>query len=236
MAKSHSHDHEGHNHDHPHEPHHGYEGHSHGSGHGHTHGMVDPSIVRSREGVKAVSRSFAVLFATALLQLAVFSIGNSVALLSDLIHNVGDAMTAIPLGLAFFFKSKKGERYAGYCVVFLILASACVALYEVIERFVHPQTPTHLFAIFVAGLIGVLGNEWAAVIRTRAGKRLDSPALIADGKHAHIDGLVSMGVVIGVIFVALGFPIADPIVGLFITVLILRVTWQSWLTIKNSEK
>ena len=210
-------------------------GHSTKHGHGHSHGMVDPSIVRSKEGVKAVSLAFLVLFLTALIQLAVFSVGNSVALLSDLIHNTGDALTAIPLGLAFFYKSRKGEKLAGYFVVLLILISACVALYVVIERFINPQTPTHLLAIFIAGVIGVAGNELAAVIRTRAGKKLDSPALIADGKHAHVDGLVSMGVVIGVIFVALGFPLADPFVGLFITLLILRVTWQSWLTIRESQ-
>lgn len=218
---------------------HSHEEHEHGHstkhGHGHSHGMVDPSIVRSKEGVKAVSLAFLVLFLTALIQLAVFSVGNSVALLSDLIHNTGDALTAIPLGLAFFYKSRKGEKLAGYFVVLLILISACVALYVVIERFINPQTPTHLLAIFIAGVIGVAGNELAAVIRTRAGKKLDSPALIADGKHAHVDGLVSMGVVIGVIFVALGFPLADPFVGLFITLLILRVTWQSWLTIRESQ-
>ncbi len=222
-------------HDHKEEHNHEHEGHSHAKEHGHSHGMVDPSIIRSKEGVKAVSLSFAILLATALVQFAVFSLGNSVALLSDLIHNTGDALTAIPLGLAFFYKSKRGERWGGYFVVFLILVSAIVVLYEVINRFIHPQTPTHLFAIFLAGIIGVIGNEWAAVIRTRAGKRLDSPALIADGKHAHVDGLVSMGVVASTIFVALGFPIADPLVGLLITILIMRVTWQSWQTIRASE-
>lgn len=209
--------------------------HTNDHGHGHSHGLVDPSIVRSRQGVKAVSFSFLVLILTSLFQLFIYGYGNSVALLADLIHNGGDALTAIPLGLAFFFRSKKGEQLAGYFVVLLIFISSCVALYQVIERFINPQTPSHLGAVLIAGIVGVIGNELAAVIRWRAGKKLDSPALIADGNHARTDGLVSLGVVISTIFVALGFPIADPIVGLLITVLILRITWQSWFTIKNSR-
>ena len=223
----HTHKHTDHD-DHHHE-------HTHVGGHGHSHGLVDPSIVRSRAGVKAVSLSFFILFVTAALQAGVYLSSHSVALLADLIHNLGDALTAIPLGLAFFLRSKKGELYAGYFVVLLIFVSACVALYEVISRFIHPQTPTHLWAIFFAGLIGFAGNELAAVIRYRAGKKLDSPALIADGNHARVDGLVSLGVVAGVIGVALGFPMADPIVGLLITVLILRITWQSWITIRQAK-
>ncbi len=200
--------------------------------HGHSHGLVDASIVRSKAGVKAVSLSFLVLFITAAIQAAVYLSGHSVALLADLIHNLGDALTAIPLGLAFFLRSKKGEFWAGYFVVVLIFISAVVALFEVIDRFLHPQTPTHLLAVFVAGLIGFAGNEIAAIIRYRAGKRLNSPALIADGNHARVDGLVSLGVVVGTIGVALGFPVADPLIGLAITLLILRITWQSWQTIK----
>ena len=230
MSKTSTHEHHVHGHNHGHAHHHEH----HSEGHGHSHGMVDPSIVRSKAGVKAVSLSFLVLFLTAAIQLVVFSFGNSVALLSDLIHNTGDALTAIPLGLAFFFRSKKGEKWAGYFVVFLIFVSACVALYEVIQRFIHLQTLSHLWLILAAGVIGFLGNELAAIIRTRAGKKLDSPALIADGKHAHVDGLVSLGVVVSTIFVALGFTAADPLVGLFITLLILRITWQSWKTIKVS--
>ena len=221
-----------HSDEHPHPTHehaeHSHAHHEHGEGHGHSHGLVDPSIVRSQAGVKAVSLSFLVLFVTAALQAIVYFSSHSVALLADLIHNMGDALTAIPLGLAFFLRSKKGERWA------LIFISACVALYEVINRFIHPQTPTHLLAIFAAGVIGFLGNEIAAVIRYRAGKKLDSPALIADGNHARADGIVSLGVVIGTIGIALGFPLADPLVGLVITLMILRITWQSWQTIKSA--
>ncbi len=221
--KSHPHDHYDHDH-----------GHNHDGSHGHTHGLVDESIVRSKEGVRAVSLSFAVLFAASMVQLFVFSFSGSVALLTDLIHNGGDSLTAIPLGLAFFLRSKKGERWAGYTVVLFIFISAMVALFEVIDKFIHPSTPTHLWAILIAGVVGVVGNELAAVIRWRAGKHLDSPALIADGNHARADGIVSAGVILSSILIFVGFPIADPIIGLLITAMILHATWESWRTIKNS--
>ena len=214
--------------------HHHHHEHSHGE-HGHTHGLVDPSIVRSKAGVRAVSLSFAVLLIASLIQFALFRLSHSVALLTDVIHNAGDAMTAVPLGLAFFLGSKKGERWAGYCVVLVIFTSALVALWQVIEKFIHPHTPTHLWGLFLAGVIGVVGNETAAVIRWRAGKRLDSPALIADGNHAKADGLVSAGIILSTILIAIGLPIADPIIGLVITGLIFRSTWQSWQTIRSSS-
>lgn len=217
---------------HLHGSHHDHDNHQ---GHGHSHGLVDPSIVRSKAGVKAVSLSFAVLIITALIQLVAYGKGNSVALLTDLIHNAGDAMTAIPLGIAFFLRNKKAERWSGYFVVLLILVSALIALYAVIDRFINPYTPTNLWTIFIAGLIGFAGNELAAIIRTRAGKKLNSPALIADGKHAHTDGLVSLGVIVSVIFIALGLPIIDPIVGLIVSLMIIRITWQSWQTIRAAE-
>src|SRR5665213_392810 len=180
--------------------HHNKHGHSH-SEHGHTHGLVDPSIVRSKQGVKAVSISFLVLLTTSLVQVYLFTSSHSIALLADTIHNAGDALTAIPLGLAFFFQSKKGERWSGYFIVFLIFLSACITLYQVINRFIHPHTPTHLWAILIAGIAGVIGNEVAAIIRWRAGKRLDSVALIADGNHARVDGLVSFGVIASTILI-----------------------------------
>jgi cation diffusion facilitator family transporter len=232
MLSDHS-DHSDHEHHHNHDEHHHDHGHSHE--HGHTHGLVDPSIIRSKAGVKAVSLSLAVLLITSLLQFGLYRLSGSVALLSDLIHNGGDSLTAIPLGLAFFLQSKKGERWAGYSVVLVILLSALLALYEVIGKFLHPSTPTHLWALFAAGVVGVIGNEIAAVIRWQAGKRLDSPALIADGTHARADGIVSAGVIVSTMLIALGFPIADPIIGLVIVGLILRSTWQSWNTIRNSH-
>jgi cation diffusion facilitator family transporter len=213
-----------HNHSHDHHGHHG---------HSHSHGLVDPSIVRSKAGVKTVSISFGVLLITALVQLWIFTTSHSVALLADTIHNAGDALTAIPLGLAFFFRSKKGEQLSGYFIVALIFSSAIITIYQVINRFIHPHTPTHLLAILFAGIIGVLGNEIAAVIRWRAGKRLDSAALVADGNHARTDGIVSAGVIVSTILIGIGLPIADPLIGLAISALILQSSWQSWQTIKQ---
>lgn len=199
----------------------------------HSHGLVDPSIIRSRAGVKAVSLSLAVLLFTSLVQLAVFLVSGSVALLTDVIHNGGDALTAIPLGIAFILRSRRGERLAGYCIVGVILASALLALIEVVDRLIHPQTPTHVWALFIAGIVGVAGNEIAAIIRWRAGRRLESPALIADGNHARADGYVSAGIIISAVFIAIGMPIADPVIGLAITALIFHATWESWVTIRR---
>ncbi len=232
MSRSHAH---AHHDEHEHHHKHNTQPHDHEHGHEHSHGLVDESIIRSKEGVQAVSLSLLVLLVTSLLQFWMFTFSGSVALLSDLIHNAGDSLTAIPLGLAFYLQSKKGEYWAGYAVVFVILVSAAIALYEVINKFIHPSTPHHLFALLAAGIIGVMGNEIAAVIRWRAGKHLDSAALIADGTHARTDGIVSAGVIVSTIFIALGFPVADPIIGLIIVVLILRATWQSWQTIRKAK-
>ncbi len=201
--------------------------------HDHSHGLVDPSILRSRAGVKAVSLSLAVLLAASVVQFVVYLLSGSVALLTDVIHNGGDAMTAIPLGIAFLMRSARGERWAGYCVVAVVLASALLALIQVIERFLHPQTPTHLWALLVAGIVGVVANEIAAMIRWRAGRRLGSPALIADGNHARADGYVSAGIIVSTALIAIGVPIADPIIGLIITGLIFHTTWKSWETIRR---
>lgn len=210
-------------------------GHAHDDGHGHSHGLIDPSVVRSREGVKAVSISLAVLGITAGAQVAIFTLSGSVALLADLIHNVGDALTAVPLGIAFFLRSVRGEKLAGLAVVLVIFASACVALYETVQRLIHPQHLSHLWVLAAAGVIGFVGNEIAAQVRLRAGKRLSSPALIADGNHARVDGLVSLGVVASAIVVSLGAQIGDPIVGLAITLVILRITWQSYRTVTTTD-
>ena len=206
--------------------------HDHSDTHGHSHGPVDPSIVRSREGVKAVSISLGILLATTVIQFGVFLATNSVALLADLIHNFGDAMTALPLGIAFFLRSARGEKLAGYFVVATIFVSACVALWQTIERLIDPQPLSHLIALAAAGVVGFVGNEIAAQIRLRAGRSLDSPALVADGYHARTDGFVSLGVVGSAIIVALGLNIGDPLIGLVITLVILRITVQSWRTIR----
>ena len=203
-----------------------------GHEHGHAHGFVDPSIVRSRAGVKAVLISLALLGAAAAVQGVIFVLSGSVALFADLIHNAGDALTAIPVGAAFLLHSERAERWAGYAVVLAIFVSACVALFETIQRLIHPEELSHLWALAGAGLIGFLGNELAARVRLHAGERLSSPALVADGKHARVDGFVSLGVIVSAALVALGWEVGDPIVGLLITIVILRVTWDAWRTIR----
>lgn len=131
----------------------------HHGGHGHSHGRIDPSIVRSHAGVRAVAISLAILGVTAALQALVFVLSGSVALLADLIHNAGDTLTALPLGAAFLLRSERGERWSGYAVVLAIFVSALVAGYEAIDRLIHPQTLSYLGAIAVAGLLGFVGNE-----------------------------------------------------------------------------
>jgi cation diffusion facilitator family transporter len=177
--------------------------------------------------------SLAVLTLAAAIQVAIFVLSGSVALLADLIHNFGDALTAVPLGIAFLLRSARGERWAGYFVVLVIFVSACVALYETILRLIHPEGLSHLWALAGAGAVGFIGNEIAALVRLRAGHRLNSPALVADGYHARTDGFVSLGVVASAGLVALGVEIADPLIGLAITLVILRITWQSWETVRH---
>jgi cation diffusion facilitator family transporter len=210
---------------------HGHEHHHEHGDHGHSHGLVHASIKRSRAGLRAVSLSLVVLLVTALLQTAVFVATSSIALLADLIHNFGDALTAVPLGAAFLLRSFRAEKVAGYFVVVAIFISACVAAIESVNRLIHPQDIDHLVALALAGLVGFAGNEIAARIRLRAGRSLNSPALVADGNHARTDGFVSLAVVASAIVVALGFQAADPIIGLTITVVILRITWQSFRTV-----
>jgi cation diffusion facilitator family transporter len=221
-------------HDHSHAVNHQHD-HDHHGDHGHSHGLVDRSIVRSRDGVKTVSISLAVLTVAAGIQTVIFVATGSVALLADLIHNFGDGLTAVPLGIAFFLRSGRGEKLGGLGVVLAIFVSAMVALYETINRLVHPQHLTHLWVLAGAGVVGFVGNEIAARIRLRGGKRLTSPALTADGNHARIDAFVSLGVVASAVVVGLGAPLADPIIGLVITLVILKITWDSWQTIYGTH-
>jgi len=207
--------------------------HGHSDERGHPHGLIDDSIKRSREGIRAVSRSLGVLGLAALAQTAVYAASGSIALLADLIHNFGDALTAIPLGIAFALRSTLAERRAALAVVAAIFISACVAGVEAIRRLLHPSAPGHLLALAIAGAIGYGANLLAARIRLNAGRRLDSAALIADGNHARADAYVSLAVIASAVAVALGAPIADPLIGLAITLVILRITWQSWETIRH---
>jgi cation diffusion facilitator family transporter len=203
--------------------------------HAHTHGLVPDAVKRSREGLRAVGWSLAILGVTAAIQAAIYVATDSIALLADLIHNAGDALTALPLGAAFLLRSQRVERGAGLAVVAAILASALTAIALAIERIVSPLAPEHLLALGIAGGAGVLGNALAARVRTRAGRRLDSPALVADGQHARSDALVSVGVIASSVAVEAGAKIADPIIGLLIAALILRITWESWRTVTRGR-
>ena len=203
--------------------------------HAHGHGRVDPSLRRSREGLRAVGLALLVLGATAALQALVFAASGSVALLADLIHNAGDAATAFPLAAAFLLRSGQAERWAGIAVVLAIFVSACVAGYEAVMRLIDPQAPDQLGALVLAGILGFGGNWLAAVIRSRAGRRIDSAALVADGEHARADALVSLGVVASAGAVAAGVEVADPLIGLAICALIVRISWNSWQTVSASS-
>ncbi len=216
---------------------HGDHGHHHGPG-GHSHGGVSASILGSQEALRTLWRSLIILGATAALQIVVVVLSGSIALLADTVHNVGDALTALPLAAAFLLSRRpptrrltygygRTEDLAGLAVLAIILFSAIFAGYEAIQRLLHPQTPGFLLAVAGAGLIGFIGNEWVAIYRIRSGRRIGSAALVADGYHARIDGFTSLAVVAGAIGVALGFPLADPIVGLVISVVILRIVWSS---------
>ena len=209
--------------------------HTHGHGHDHSHGLLDESIKRSREGLRAVGLALLILTLTAIAQTVIYVASGSIALLADLIHNAGDAATAIPLGIAFALRSARAERWAGLAVVAAIFISACVAGYEAIVRLIDPRDVEHLGALAAAGVVGFAGNWIAATVRTRAGRRLDSPALVADGAHARADAYVSLAVVASAAVVALGFEMADPLIGLAITLVILRITWQSWQTVRGGH-
>jgi cation diffusion facilitator family transporter len=213
--------------------HHGVHGHAdEDHGHGHSHGLVDESVKRSQDGIRAVAISLVVLALTAAAQLVVFALSGSVALLADLIHNAGDAATALPLGIAFALRSRSAERKAGLFVVLAIFVSACVAGYEAVDRLIDPQRVDHLWALAAAGAIGFAGNWLAAQVRSRAGRRLDSAALIADGAHARADAYVSLAVIASAAVLALGLDVADPLIGLAITLVILRITRESWQTVR----
>lgn len=219
-----------------HHSHHG-DDHAHGA-HAHTHGVIDPTIATTGRGIWAIKWSFVILAATAAMQFVVVALSGSVALLADTIHNVADAATAIPLWIAFLLARRKptarftygygrGEDLAGIAIVLIILSSAIVAGYQAIDRLLNPQAVEYLGWVAAAGVIGFLGNEAVALFRIKVGRQINSVALIADGYHARTDGLTSLAVVLGAIGVWMGFPLADPLIGLLITLAILGIVWQS---------
>jgi cation diffusion facilitator family transporter len=195
---------------------------------------VDSALEASTEGIRAVKISLVALGVTAIAQLIVVLITGSVALLADTIHNFSDALTAMPLWIAFVLSRRaanrrytygygRAEDLAGVFIVVMIALSSMLAAYESIRRLIDPQPITHAWVVVAAGLIGFAGNELVAVYRIRVGTKIGSAALVADGLHARTDGFTSLAVVIGAIGVMAGFPLADPIVGLLITVAILAV-------------
>jgi cation diffusion facilitator family transporter len=247
-------------HDHPHGDRAGH-GHAHGD-HGHLHGhdrdhdhpkglrgaikeifaphshdvadSVDNALESSAAGIRAVKISLLVLGLTAVAQIVIVIISGSIALAADTIHNFSDALTAVPLWIAFALSTKAATRrytygfgrvedLAGLFVVAMITLSAIIAGYEAIMRLIHPQPIEHVAWVAVAGLLGFIGNELVALYRIRVGRRIGSAALVADGLHARTDGFTSLAVLVGAGGVALGFPLADPIIGLVITVAILAV-------------
>lgn len=205
---------------------------------GHSHGVVDPSLTTSERGLWAIKLSFMGLMITASIQVFVVIFSGSVALLADTIHNFADAATAIPLAIAFMFARKmpnnrfafgygRVEDLAGVTIVLVILASAIFAGYESLLRLFHPQAVSELWAVALASIIGFAGNEAVAIFRIRVGREINSAALVADGYHARIDGWTSLAVLAGVIGIWLGYPLADPIVGLLITAVIFGIVIQS---------
>ncbi|QHF24572.1 cation diffusion facilitator family transporter [Rathayibacter sp. VKM Ac-2804] len=242
---SHPHDHDhDHAHDHPHDHEHG---HPHGGLRGflydlfvpHTHDAadsIDDALEASTAGVRALKISLLVLLATTVLQAALVALTGSVALLADTIHNFADALTAVPLWIAFVlgrraatrrytFGFGRAEDLAGMVIVLVVALSAVVAGWEAVARLLDPRPIENPWLLVAAGLIGFAGNELVAIYRIRVGRRIGSAALVADGVHARLDGFTSLSVVLGAIGVMLGFPLADPIIGLLIAASILVLLW-----------
>lgn len=256
------HDHEHGDHDHPHEHEHehgehehSHDGHDHGHSHssnpviawlqhlfmphshGHQQAALDPNLATDR-GMWALKVSLVGLLITATFQVVIVAISGSVALMADTIHNFSDALTAIPLGLAFWLSRRarnrrytygygRAEDIAGVIIVVMIAFSAGVAIYQSILKIIDPQPLSNLGWVAAAAIIGFFGNELVAVFRIRIGKEIGSAALIADGYHARTDGFTSLAVLAGAIGVWLGYPLFDPIVGLGIGIAILGIVWKT---------
>jgi cation diffusion facilitator family transporter len=210
--------------------------------HGHSHAFVDASIASTDRGLWALKWSFIGLMVTAVLQVVVVVISGSVALLADTIHNFADAATAIPLGIAFLLARRRSSRrftyglgrvedFAGLIIVATIAASAIVAAWQAMQRLLHPQPLEMLWAVMAASIVGFIGNEAVAIFRIRIGRQIGSAALVADGYHARVDGWTSLAVLFGAIGVWAGYPLADPIVGLLISVAIFVLVYQAARTV-----
>jgi cation diffusion facilitator family transporter len=202
------------------------------------HGTVDPLILNTEKGKKAIKTSFAGLVVIAAVQVVIVYVSGSSALLADTFHNFSDAVTTLPLWIAFSIANRepnrrftygygRAEDVAGLAIVFLILISALFAAYTAIGLFLDPRTISYVGIVAIAGIVGFAGNEMIAQYRIKIGKEIGSASLIADGYHARTDGLTSLAVLLGAVGVWLGFPLADPIAAVFITLAILNVAWKS---------
>ena len=236
----HDHDHDhGHGHDHAHQHPAGFKGFLYGLFVPHSHDAadsIDDALEASTEGVRALKISLFVLLATTVLQAIIVGVSGSVALLADTVHNFSDALTAVPLWVAFVLGRRvasrrytygygRAEDLAGLFIIAVVALSAVVAAWQSIDRLFHPHPLENLGWVIVAGVIGFIGNEAVAIYRIRVGQRIGSAALVADGVHARIDGFTSLAVVVGALGVMLGFPLADPIVGLLISAAIIVLLW-----------
>jgi cation diffusion facilitator family transporter len=251
VSRTHEHDHAAHPHEHEHDHAHAHE---HAHEHAHPTGLrgflhdlfvphshdaadsIDDALEASHEGVRALKISLFALLLTTLLQFAVVLVSGSVALLADTIHNFADALTAVPLWVAFVLGRRlasrrftygygRAEDLAGLFIIAVVAISAVVAAWQSVSRFIHPQPLHNLWWVVAAGLIGFAGNEAVAIYRIRVGQKIGSAALVADGVHARIDGFTSLAVVVGAAGAMLGFPLADPIVGLLISAAIIVLLW-----------
>ena len=250
-TQPHIHDHP-HDHDHPHEPSHDQEhDHVHRGGirgwfshllmpHSHDHSELasDRAFAENQAGIRTVWLALAALTITSVLQLSIVFASGSVALLADTAHNIGDGLNSIPLLIAFYVAKRlatrkytygygRAEDIAGIFIVLSILVSAGIVFWESFQRLLNPQPLENLGWVAIAAIIGFLGNEAVAVMQIRVGKRIGSAALIADGLHARTDGLTSLAVLFAAAGSWLGFPLADPIIGLLIGVAILVISWDA---------
>jgi cation diffusion facilitator family transporter len=190
--------------------------------------------VDARAGLRAVLLSFTVLAITTAVQAAIFLLTGSVALLTDLIHNAGDALTAVPLAISFVLPSRRASRLAELLVICAIIVSAVVAGVEALRRVLNGRPPDRLLALAAGGVIGAIGNWVAAQVRARTGRAINNAALMADGDHALIDAFVSLAVVASALLVYLGLPIADPLIALASVGIIVLITIHAWRTIQSN--